>query len=206
MNFAGILAAALSALMVACTQPEAPADMAYDEQSAWRTLGLTGTRADFEKSLDPLNKVVLDKPAEVGTGYDPKFPPDIPFKPEDWTTSAPSTLINDPRARKGGTLRLAISDWPPTLRTEGPNSRLKTTSDMHNLVFETLLDYDVDRGTFLPRLATHWQVGADRKTFRFRLDPRAKWSDGRPVTSDDVKATLEHLMRKDRKDPSVADS
>jgi microcin C transport system substrate-binding protein len=200
------LLATVFLLLAGCRQPTPPADMAYDPQSAWRTLGLSGTREDFEKSLAPLDKVILDKPTEVGTGYDPKFPGDIPFKPEAWTTATPSTLINDPRARKGGTLRLAITDWPPTLRTEGPNSRLKTTSDMHNLVFETLLDYDVDRGTFLPRLATHWQVGPDRKTFRFRLDPRARWSDGRPVTSDDVKATLEHLMRKDRKDPSVADS
>jgi peptide/nickel transport system substrate-binding protein len=40
--------------------------------------------------------------------------------------------------------------------------------------------------TFRPALATSWEFSQDRRTLTFRLDPRARWSDGKPVTSADV--------------------
>lgn len=191
--------------LAACQKAPASEGMRYDEARAWKTLGMRGSLAEFHEKLRPLSSVKLDRPPEVGTGYNPQFPPDLPFKPEEWTTNRYTSFVNDPRAHRGGTLRLSMRDWPPTLRTEGPNSRLKSTSDIHQLVYETLLDYDVAKGRFLPRLADYWWVGPDKKTFRFHLDRRARWADGRPVTSDDVKATIEHLQREDRKDPQVAE-
>lgn len=44
-----------------------------------------------------------------------------------------------------------------------------------------------------PGIAKSWQVSADKKTVTFHLDPTAKWSDGVPVTSADVKYSLEAL-------------
>lgn len=40
--------------------------------------------------------------------------------------------------------------------------------------------------TFRPALASSWEFSADRRTLTFHLDPRARWSDGKPVTSADV--------------------
>jgi len=40
--------------------------------------------------------------------------------------------------------------------------------------------------TFRPGLAASWTYSDDRRSLTFRLDPRAHWSDGRPVTSADV--------------------
>ena len=40
--------------------------------------------------------------------------------------------------------------------------------------------------SFKPALATSWQFSPDRRTLTFKLDPHARWSDGVPVTSDDV--------------------
>ena len=40
-----------------------------------------------------------------------------------------------------------------------------------------------------PVLATHWQVSPDRLTYRFRLDPNARFSNGAPVTAEDVVAS-----------------
>lgn len=198
----------LLALAPACgSAPETRQAPTYDREAAWKTLGLDGQPEEFEKGLEGLRDLELDPPAEVGEGYAPTFPPDLPFDAQEdgWKTAVPQDFVAEPNARRGGTLRLAIPDFPPTMRTEGPNSRLSTLSDIHNLIYETLLDYDVSRGEYLPRLATHYWVGPDRKTFRFRIDPRARWADGTPVTADDVKATLEHLRREDRKDPSVAE-
>src|SRR5262245_65553154 len=55
---------------------------------------------------------------------------------------------------------------------------------------------------FIPTLATHWQVSADKMTYRFRINPNARYSDGVPVTSEDVVATYDFMMDKTLQDPS----
>jgi len=40
--------------------------------------------------------------------------------------------------------------------------------------------------SFRPALASSWEFSKDRRSLTFHLDPRARWSDGRPVTSADV--------------------
>ena len=53
----------------------------------------------------------------------------------------------------------------------------------------------------MPQIATHWQI--DRLTYRFRIDPNARWSDGQPVVADDVVATWTLMMDKGLQDPSA---
>lgn len=61
-------------------------------------------------------------------------------------------------------------------------------------VYETLIGLDVkDNKTLVPRLATKWESNADQTEFTFNLDPKAKFSDGSPVTSADVKFSWERL-------------
>ena len=43
----------------------------------------------------------------------------------------------------------------------------------------------------------------DRMTYRFRIDPNARWSDGQPVVADDVVATWTLMMDKGLQDPSA---
>src|SRR4029079_18337648 len=45
----------------------------------------------------------------------------------------------------------------------------------------------------VPGIAQSWDVSDDKKTVTFHLDPNAKWSDGQPITSADVKYSLEVL-------------
>jgi peptide/nickel transport system substrate-binding protein len=42
-------------------------------------------------------------------------------------------------------------------------------------------------------IAKSWTVSKDQRTITFKLDPTAKWSDGKPVTSGDVKWSLDVL-------------
>ncbi|GIK77659.1 MAG: peptide ABC transporter substrate-binding protein [Acidobacteria bacterium] len=44
-----------------------------------------------------------------------------------------------------------------------------------------------------PGIAESWEVSEDRKTVTLTLDPGMKWSDGKPITSRDVKWSLEQL-------------
>jgi peptide/nickel transport system substrate-binding protein len=61
-------------------------------------------------------------------------------------------------------------------------------------VYETLTGLDItDNKTLVPRLATKWEGNADQTVFTFDLDPKAKFPDGSPVTSTDVKFSWERL-------------
>ena len=46
-------------------------------------------------------------------------------------------------------------------------------------------------GGFTPRLADHWTWGRDSLSIAFHLNPRAKWHDGTPVRSNDVRFTFQ---------------
>jgi microcin C transport system substrate-binding protein len=52
----------------------------------------------------------------------------------------------------------------------------------------------------MPVLATHWKIDPDKLTYRFRIDPNARFSDGTPVTSEDVVATWKFLTDKKLQD------
>ena len=69
-----------------------------------------------------------------------------------------------------------------------------TSSRLFNLMFETLLGVNGLTLDFEPNLAGSWSVSADRKTFEFRLDERARWSDGVPVSARDVAWTYAAVL------------
>ncbi|MCH7990628.1 MAG: hypothetical protein IID46_15920 [Planctomycetes bacterium] len=48
----------------------------------------------------------------------------------------------------------------------------------------------------IPALATHWAYGKNGKTIYYKLNPKARWSDGTPVTSHDFGFTLEFMRSK----------
>ena len=109
-----------------------------------------------------------------------------------WETNNEDPIFADPRAQKGGVYKGALSDFPATFRQVGPNS---------NSGFRGLLDdYDLypievhpNTAKFIPSLATHWAVAPDYKTVYYKLDLRARWSDGKPVIAEDYLFTLEFM-------------
>lgn len=144
------------------------------------------------------------KAGKTEDSYKPTFPPDIPFNPKEWQTNENYRPIGDPNAKKGGTLVIswpAGYPFPPTLRGEGPNSNLQTISEIHGMVYESLVGLHPETLEFIPALAQYWQISKDKRTFRFRINPKARWADGSEVTSDDVLASWEHLVDPEIKDP-----
>ena len=124
------------------------------------------------------------------------------FTGEGWTTNTTFDLIGDARAVKGGTLRQAtLTDFPSTLRYMGPNITAWNAM-LHGMVYESLLGLHPTTLAYIPALASHWQISADKRTFRFRLNPNARWSDGIPVTSDDVVASWKLTVDKGLQDPA----
>ena len=121
------------------------------------------------------------------------------FTGEGWQTSTDFDFIGDPRAVKGGVLRKGVGDYPATLRYLGPNISVWNAS-LHGLSYERLIELHPTTLEYIPALATHWQISQDQKTYRFRIDPNARFNDGVAVTSEDVIATWALYV-----DPSVQD-
>lgn len=65
------------------------------------------------------------------------------------------------------------------------------------LIFRPLVGIDAERRP-VPALARSWTVSPDGLVYEFRLDPGVTWEDGSPVTSDDVRFTIERI-----RDPKV---
>jgi microcin C transport system substrate-binding protein len=131
-------------------------------------------------------------------GADPSVPAEQGgrgFKGEGWETNTDFDLMGDPRAVKGGLFKVLSLEFPGTLRIYGP----ETTAfnyEVQTMVYESLLGLHPTTLTYTPALATHWQISPDRMTYRFRLDPNARFSDGQPVTADDVVASWKFVMDK----------
>ncbi len=196
-----VLATLLLATCTAACGGGGPTAPKVDHQKYWSALGLTEHEKGFDAELGGIGRVPVDWVPVPGRDYHPHFPPPLPYNPIEWTTHTPSPSIANLNAPKGGTLRIATQSWFPTLRTQGPNSRLEQLFWIQSLVYEPLLTFDLTKGVYVPRLADSWKILPDKKTFLFHINPEARWADGRPVTADDVKATLEHLQNPDRKDP-----
>ena len=183
---------------------EAP--RAYDRAEAFDRLGLTDAETPRGPGGAPRRTSARGgRPAAPGGGG-------LRARPSRRTSRStrrsgprtrPPPSVADPKALQGGTLRLATRSGRPPSGPTGPTAASPSVSDLQALVYETLLGHDADAKVFVPGLASHWQVGEDRRTYRFRLDPDARWADGREVTADDVVATFEHLRNPDRKDPSI---
>lgn len=93
--------------------------------------------------------------------------------------------------RDGGTLyrrfESDISSLNPLL---GVSSYEK---NVLSYVHEPLLDLDKEHN-LIPALAERWSVSPDGRTYTFHIDPRATWSDGRPVQASDVVFTLKKIV------------
>ncbi|CAN7377481.1 ABC transporter substrate-binding protein [Neorhizobium sp. LjRoot104] len=61
------------------------------------------------------------------------------------------------------------------------------------LIYEPLVRFDKDL-QIVPAVAASWEFAADAKQITFKLNPSAKFQDGKPVTAADVKASFERLL------------
>ncbi len=112
------------------------------------------------------------------------------FPKPGWHDSV-SPLVS-PRAVPGGEISISASAYPESFNYYLANNSF--TADLFSGLYETLLDSDPLTFDFAPGLAERWSISEDRKTFTFWIDPAARWSDGRPVTAEDVAWTFAAIM------------
>lgn len=138
---------------------------------------------------------------------DPSVPAELGgpgFTGEGWQTRMERAGLGDPNAPQGGEMIVGmLADWPATLRVMGKDFNVAFNYFARDILYDTLLDLDPVSLEFVPRLATHWQISDDRSTYRFRINPAARWSDGEEVTAEDVVATYRLQMDPTLLDPSA---
>ncbi|HEY8257208.1 MAG TPA: peptide ABC transporter substrate-binding protein [Gemmatimonadales bacterium] len=90
---------------------------------------------------------------------------------------------------KCGTVVIAATGDPTAIFP--PLAGETVARDIGDQVYERLADLapggaPIDSTAYQPRLASRWER-LDSVTWRFHLRPGARWQDGRPVTSEDVR-------------------
>jgi len=92
----------------------------------------------------------------------------------------------------GGRLVVATFGDPKTFN---PVTATELSSrDIYRLLFNTLVNYDWPSQQAVPGLSESWSVAADQKTWTFKLRKGLLWSDGQPLTADDVIFTYNDVV------------
>lgn len=165
--------------------------------------GSCGTKKEkLRKQID--TKPISIKTFDTPPGADPSVSAEMGgngFTGAGWETKADYNVAGDSNAVKGGTFTMSVLDFPNTLRTVGKDANTTVNSMMENMVYESLLQMDPVTEEYMPMLATHWKISEDKMTFTFRINPAARWADGKPVVSDDIIATWKLLV-----DPGILEA
>ena len=115
--------------------------------------------------------------------------PELPF---DSTATGEFDPIASKDARPCGAITLWGSAMPKSFNMwEDYNS---FSAELMGMMFEPLVSLHSTEDREVGILADSWSVGEDGKTFTFHVDPRAKWSDGKPVTAEDVQFYYDVIM------------
>ena len=91
--------------------------------------------------------------------------------------------------KRGGSLRLGMQKGPTTL-----NPLVQTRSTDHKirtLLYEGLLEHGQNLES-LPGLATAWEISPNGLTYTFTLRSGAKFHDGKSVSPQDVKWSIDY--------------
>ena len=117
--------------------------------------------------------------------------------PEDikWLTNDSDPVYASKEAKKGGTFHEAILTFPLTFRVVGPDSNSSFRSAILGNQLG-LIGIHPDTLNIIPEIATHWAFGKDKKTMYFKLNKKARWSDGKPITAQNFAYTLEFMRSK----------
>ncbi|HOU20584.1 MAG: ABC transporter substrate-binding protein [Kiritimatiellae bacterium] len=112
------------------------------------------------------------------------------FPREGWV-EAPNPLASE-FAEKGGMLVVYMGPYPKSFNYYLDQNVM--SAELFGQFYETLLSQHPVTLDMEPLLAERCVLADDLQTFTFHMNPRARWSDGRPVTAEDVRWTFETIL------------
>ena len=112
------------------------------------------------------------------------------FPKKGWVAK-PNPMAS-PDAVIGGEISVFLSQYPKSLNYYLDVST--QSAQIFGAIFETLLSMNPITLKYEPGLAEKWSISKDKKTFTFYIDPKARWSNGKPVTAEDVLWTYNTIV------------
>lgn len=100
--------------------------------------------------------------------------------------------IASPEAAKGGVYSTWGGPFPKSLNMWLDYNSF--SAQIGGLLFEPLVGMHSTEEKPVGALAESWEISPDGKTYTFRIHPEAKWSDGKPVTAEDVQFYYDTMM------------
>src|SRR6516225_8925170 len=92
---------------------------------------------------------------------------------------------------------------PPNWHPHATNTvQIMSSSGIYNQLIEYNPETE-DPFDLRGDLATSWELSEDGGVYTFRLNPKAKWQDGTPVTAEDVVYSMDSMVDADAKPPRV---
>lgn len=129
-----------------------------------------------------------DKKATTGTGT--TACPDAP--PVHAGATGEFDPVASAQAVPCGELNLWGSAMPKSLNMWQDYNSFSVS--IMGMLFEPLVSLHSTRDEPLGILATAWTISPDNMTYTFKLDPRARWSDGTAITAYDVQFYYDVIM------------
>ncbi|MER8444298.1 ABC transporter substrate-binding protein [Mesorhizobium sp. M1066] len=107
----------------------------------------------------------------------------------------------DPNAKQGGAITITYKDdvatLDPAIGYDWQNwSMIKS-------LFDGLMDYEPGTTNLKPDLAESYEISPDGKTFTFKLRHGVKFHNGREMTADDVKYSLDRVTNPKTQSPGA---
>ena len=120
--------------------------------------------------------------------------------------STQPTMVAAEGPRGGGQVIIGEPTDVSTLN-EYQSAGESTENAIIDLVFPTLMleqpDFELHPPSFAPRLATSWEFSQDNRILTFHLRDDAVWTDGVPVTAEDVRFTFTVQKNKEIGSPGL---
>lgn len=187
---------ALGLALIACGDSGSPL-VEQGDQLAWE-VGKAANVCKEGVNLDRSKFPVQDNTQEVEAYYG-DHPDFFQFKtladlPDDleWVDGMELPEIGSASAKKGGTYNGRVQDFPRTLRLVGPDSNGSFRPFILDYVRMSWANPHPGTEDFMmyPGIASEWAVSREHKKVFVRINPEARFSDGKPITADDALFTF----------------
>ncbi len=117
---------------------------------------------------------------------------DAPVKSAaDFPLADPPLVADCAPGVPGGRFVIATFGDPKTFNPITENEA--SSQDIIRHLFSSLCGFDTPKQEVTPGLAVSWSVAPDQMTWTFKLRKGLRWSDGEPITADDVVFTFQAI-------------
>lgn len=155
-------------------------------------------KACLVKDVPPKKKTFTQEQSQLTTIQYPS-PKNITIKGTDYLES------QAPIGTFGGELvSSTIGEGPKTFNPF--NCKDNISALMSGIMYDGLLSSDPMTGQPTPKLAKSFSISSDETTYTIKLRHGIKWSDGKPITADDVIFTWNDIIFAGLGDTSTRDS